>query len=383
MTLKSLAKLAVASTWVAALACSAGGNEADPRRPSNGATGGSASSNGGNTGQNPPGSGGGISVTPPAVVDPNDKRDVPVREKTCDATGKCTCLRLAMLGTLETAAEAKDTQPFINWLNSSSNDTATVKMIAQKPTMNADFLKDYDILLLANVNTWTFDASEKAAVQKWSRELGGGIIALTGFVSTNAEVTASNQLIEFSGVSYNTTVTAQGGEPMPVYYKGGNVNLKRCLAWGADEAFITAPIKFTPQTGTLEKLTLGLDYIGAFIGWGVTAPAGATVVAKDPVSGANMVVAHEVDAKGRVLALGDEWAVFSNQWVPQGTAHNATMDPTNICWQPAVGTTPGFLHSVQTLYQTKQFWYDAINWVAPPNQCNFIIDDPDVVTVVR
>jgi hypothetical protein len=34
---------------------------------------------------------------------------------------------------------------------------------------------------------------------------------------------------------------------------------------------------------------------------------------------------------------------------------------------------------VQTLYQTKQFWYDAINWVAPPNECGFQVEDPDVV----
>jgi hypothetical protein len=55
------------------------------------------------------------------------------------------------------------------------------------------------------------------------------------------------------------------------------------------------------------------------------------------------------------------------------------MDPYNICWQPPTASAPGFFQSVQTLYQTRQFWYDAINWVAPPNECNFTVSDPDVV----
>ena len=45
----------------------------------------------------------------------------------------------------------------------------------------------------------------------------------------------------------------------------------------------------------------------------------------------------------------------------------------------ASGTAAGFFQSVETLYQTKQFWYNVINWVAPPNACNFTITDPDVV----
>jgi hypothetical protein len=135
--------------------------------------------------------------------------------------------------------------------------------------------------------------------------------------------------------------------------------------------------------GSMAKLTHELTYVGAFIGWGVTAPAAATIVAKDPVSGANMAVAYERDGKGRIFAFGDEWVIFANQWVPKGNPDNRQMDQSNICWHPAAGTAAGFFHSAQTLYQVKQFWYDAINWVAPPNECNFIVDDPDVIIVPR
>lgn len=383
MKLRLFASLVTLSTTLSVIACSAGGNDRGSTNDDNGSGGTS------NVGSQPnllPTSGSGgllvnVGGTGSGVKDPNDPRDVPVRQKTCDANGaNCTCLRLALLGTLDSAAANKDTQPFIDWLNGKSDGTATVSMVATKPTLDAMFLSNYDILLIANVNGWAFSAAEKAAVETWVKESGGGIISLTGFVSTASEPADTSQLISFAGLGYTSVHSAENGQPLPVYYKDGTVDLKECLAWtGGSDAIITTPIKFTPQTGSMEKLTKSLSYVGAFIGFGVTAPAAATVVATDPASGQNMAVAYEVDGKGRILAFGDEWVIFKNQWEPTGNPNNMTMDQNNKCWQPAVGADAGFFQSVKTLYQTKQFWYDAINWVAPPNECNFTVSDPDVV----
>jgi hypothetical protein len=308
-------------------------------------------------------------------------RDLPVRKKVCDANNKCTCLRLALLGTLQSAAVESDTQPFVDWLNANSDGTATVTMVSSKPTLNAAFLAQYDILVVANVNGWTFSGDEKAAVETWVRDTGGGIINITGFVSTSAEPAASSQLIEFAGFEYQPPPTAPAsGESVPVYYKGGSVDLKKCLHWsGTTMSHITSPIHFKPQMGSLAKLTLNLDYVGAFIGWSVAAPAAATVVATDPVTGSDIAVAHEVDGKGRIFAFGDEWVIFANQWLPKGNPDNQQMDQYNPCWHAADANGPAFFQSVQTLYQTKQFWFNAINWAAPPNECNFTVKDPDVV----
>lgn len=375
MTQRLFSILTVASSLLSVLACSA---EADPTRDRNASGAGN-----GTPGSGGSGAGGSTGINVP-THDPSDTREVPIRKKVCDAAGKCTCLRLALLGTLDSAAFNKDTQPFIDWLNANSGGTATVTMVSAKPNLDATFLGQYDVLLVANVNAWSFSAGEKAAVETWVRETGGGIITLTGFQSVEAEIAATSQLIEFSGIRYQAPKAAENGQPKPVYYKGGSVDLKNCLAWSQSiEAIITTPIKFVPQTGSLSKLTYGLDYVGAFIGWGVSAPPGSTVVATDPVSGANIAVAYEVDAKGRIFAFGDEWVVFANQWLPQGNPPSQQMDQYNPCWQPGDGTTAGFFQSVQTLYQTKQFWYDAINWVAPPNECNFVVDDPDVIIIPR
>jgi hypothetical protein len=394
MKLRFAATLALLSTFTLGLGCSAGGDDDSKVRGGSSSTGGSGSTGGGS----PPGLGGGPSIIVgggTGVVDPNDPRMVPVRQKFCDASGKCTCLRLALLGTLESAAIAKDTKPFIDWLNGNSDGTATVTLISAKPTLDEAFFANYDIIVVANVNGWAFSDAEKASTEKWVREMGGGIVTLTGFSSEVAEVAATSQLVAFAGMGYegavqgeaaiggDWTATQDKGVSTPIHYKGGTVDLRNCLyRWSSPidtEAGNTTAIQFTPQTGTLEKLTASLTYVGAYIGWGAKAPAGSTVIAKDPVSGKNMAVAYEVDGTGRIFTFGDEWIVFTNQWQPTGTFTNGTMTAGEMCWQPADGTTPGFYHSVRSLYQTKQFWYNIINWVAPPSECNFTITDSDVV----
>lgn len=343
-----------------------------------------------------PGTGGAPGVTPtgttpPVIVtpeptgtaDPNDNRDIPIREEIC-VDGVCVCLRVALLGTLDSAANNANTQPFIDWLNGNSGGSAFVTMVSTKPTIDATWLGDYDVLIVANVNGWTFSEAEKAAVQEWVLTRGGGIISTTGYVSTATEPAVSSQLIEFSGVKYNSTTTASdsGAQNTPVYFGDGTTDLKNCLAWtGSSDAIITAAVPFVPQTGSLEKLTFSVRYVGAFFGFGIDAPPDATVVATDPVSGANIAVAKEVEGKGRVFAWGDEWVSLASLWAPVGSAPNQQKDQYNICYVPASGEEPEYFHSVATLYQAKQFWYNAINWVAPPNMCNFVIEDPEVVII--
>lgn len=392
MNLRFVANLALFSAVASGLACSAGGDASSKTNPSN------TTNSSGGSGLNLGTGGSGINLntggSAPLPMDPNDPRNVPVRPKLCDANGaNCTCLRMGLVGSLDSSANAKDTKPFIDWLNNNSDGSATVSMIPTKPpAIDAAFLANYDILVIANVNGWAFTADEKAAVATWVKEQGGGLVTLTGFVSTAAEPPATSQLVEFAGMGYTgssmTEWTAPaGGATTPIYYKGGTADLRNCLnLWSVatdKEASQTTAIKFTPQTGPLEKLTASLDYVGAYIGWPVNAPAGSTVIATDPMTGKNMAVALEVQVegqgRGRIVSFGDEWIVFTNQWQPTGTFTDMRMDPSNPCWQAPVGTTPSFFQSVKSLYQTKQFWYNIINWVAPPSECNFTIMDPDVV----
>lgn len=386
MKLRFAAHLTLLSALASGLACSAGGGGGSKASQGSGSTSTTGDQPNLGTGGSLMLSTGGNGTTLP--MDPNDPRDVPVRPKLCDANGNCTCLRLALVGTLDSSANAKDTKPFIDWLNGNSDGTATVTMVSAKPTIDATFLAQYDILVIANVNGWAFSADEKAAVADWVKVQGGGIVTLTGFTSTATEAADTSQLVDFAGMGYTGTSMTQWTAPptgatTPITYKGGSADLRNCLnLWSQatdKEASQTTAVKFTPQTAPLDKLTASLDYVGAYIGWPVKAPAGATVIAKDPMSMQNMAVALEVEGKGRIFSFGDEWIVFTNQWQPTGSFIDMRMDASNPCWVPPAGTTPSFYHSVKSLYQTKQFWYNIINWVAPPSECNFTIMDPDVV----
>ncbi|HEY4103891.1 MAG TPA: hypothetical protein VGM44_08370 [Polyangiaceae bacterium] len=384
--------LAIIASSLLGMACSAGASDTGSTASHGNATGSAGTtgivSNGGSTGIiTGPGTG-------DSTTDPNDKRDLPVRKQTCDANNQnCTCLRLGMLGTLASAADDPDSQAFQSWLNTNAMGTATLTTVPTKPaTIDATFLANYDILLIANVLTWSLSDAEKAAIQSWVTTTGGGIITITGFVSTPPERDASSQFTSFAGINYGAAsqgtadeTAPASGQSVPVFYKGGSTDLKNCLFWNGGSSThtqpgVTTPVQFTPQTDAeLSKLTLNLNYVGAFIGWPVTAPAGATVLARDPVTSGNMAVALEYMGKGRILSFGDEWVIYTNQWTPTGTPSNMQMDQGNPCWEPAMGTAAGFFQSVETLYQTKQFWFNVINWVAPPNECAFMITDPDVV----
>src|SRR5687767_1093618 len=153
MKLRPFAGFALVSSLSWMVACSAAGTDDGSKTKDVEGTG-STSNLGGSPNLQPGGNAGTLNVNvsgASGVKDPNDPRDVPVRQKTCDTTGTvCTCLRLGLLGTLDSAAVNKDTQPFIDWLNGSSDGTATVTMVATKPAIDEAFLAKYDILLVAN-----------------------------------------------------------------------------------------------------------------------------------------------------------------------------------------------------------------------------------------
>src|SRR5688572_10898721 len=110
MTVRTFASGVLASlSTLAALGCSAAGDPTNPVAGEGGSGGTGAGSGSGTGGIIPQGGGGGVGTR-----DPNDTRDLPTRKKTCDASGQnCTCLRLALLGTLDSAADETDTTPFV------------------------------------------------------------------------------------------------------------------------------------------------------------------------------------------------------------------------------------------------------------------------------
>ena len=281
----------------------------------------------------------------------------------CDTAENCTCINIASIG--QTAhygvagLNSDSTVAFTDWLNSHSS--ASVNLHTSRPTLTADFLAKYDILIvqwLTDSNTgpyWTFDPAEIAALKTWVNA-GGGLITLSGYDTSAEEVRPLNQLLSFTDISYNMDDTLPGC----VAAATGSAQANLCYCWGNSE-----PLGGWGPTPIGQHLT----QIGAFHGRSIN-PGSATVDDSDPAAG-KVYAAHELVGKGHVFAYTDEWVTYSSQWLGTSAINTTAMytDPNNPCYKK----------SAADVFQVPQFWYNVISWEASGTQCIFKLRDPAVV----
>jgi hypothetical protein len=269
----------------------------------------------------------------------------------CDDAGQCSCVRIASIGLPgHYGIAGDDTTAFTDWLTTKS--TASVAMYTSQPTLTADFLSQYDVLIiqwLTDSNTgpyWTFSTDEISALETWV-QAGGGLITLSGYDSNSQEVTPLNQLLSFTDISYNPD-TVLGTCP-------GSL----CYCWGNS----------IPLGGWAPSpLGAHVQQIGAFDGRSIQ-PGSATVDCSDPSSGLTYAV-HETVGQGRIVAYTDEWITYSSQWLGTAPANNGSMytDPNNPCYD----------QSAAEVFQVPQFWFNVLSWASGGKSC-FTISDPGVV----
>ncbi|MBN2716947.1 MAG: hypothetical protein JXX14_13930 [Deltaproteobacteria bacterium] len=279
----------------------------------------------------------------------------------------CFCLRIGVVGIFDSTAndDDKDVSQFVDWLNNDSS--AIVRMVNAssnaKPTIDADFLDDYDMLLFLyqasglHSDWWTYSASEAAALKKWI-EAGGGIVTVTGFNGqrTGDEVAAINSILKpATGISYNNDqILSQCAS-------------NKCYCWGN----VPELDGFDPDHPISHKVSS----VGALIGSSISAPANAEIVAKS--SEGNLVVAVEI-GEGRAVAIADEWPLFSQLWEDQtdpSTMPGYNPDETTWQYQDCYDSENEYWLSVDRKFQVPQFWYNVIDWASPENEC-FHIDHP-------
>jgi hypothetical protein len=341
----------VVSGFTLLLACSAG----DPAPGgNNGGSGNTSSGTGGSGGGDPNPAGGNGGSGPTFIVDSGIQSDAGLRPKVCDETGRCTCVNLAALGLDKGEANENDTTAFQTWLNTKS--TANVTMIPQRSTLTEEFLSNYDVIILqvqapsTSGPFWQFSPGEVAAVQKWVEEDGGGLITLTGYGANPAEVDPVNQLLAFSGMSYNKDDIL------------GQCQDNLCYCWRDS----------VPLTGwnSSHPVAADITQVGAFHGRSINA-GDADVVA----GGGNLVYAAAKQiGKGKVFVFADEWVIYSNQWLA-GEDHSNRQPEYDPCYD----TQAGHWRDAANVFQVPQFWYNVITWASPPSECTFTIEDPRIV----
>jgi hypothetical protein len=242
------------------------------------------------------------------------------------------------------------------WLNSSSAGTAKVDNYTNRPTLTPDLLAPYNVIILASLsddsNTgpfWTFDSSEVAAFQDWVENKGGGVITLIGYSGDGREVNPTNQLIAFSGISYNMD---------GIYATCADWRVCGC----AHSNTLSDWIKTDP---VIANLSNNLTWVGLDNGRSINAPADAHVAAT--VAGPKNALVGKLVGKGHVLVYGDEWITYTTQWNGQGNP--SENDPNCV----------GFLP--EDVYQTAQFWFNMIKWSQPSATCFKIVDGQQPVII--
>jgi hypothetical protein len=272
---------------------------------------------------------------------------------------KCPALSVAVIGKPGRwgANPAGDSDTALQeWLNSSSAGTAKADNYTTRHTLTPDFLAPYSVIILASLsedsNTgpfWTFDSSEAAALADWVQNKGGGLITLTGYSGDGREVDPLNQLIGFSGITYNSD---------GIY--------ATCVDWrvcGCAHSNTLADWNRTDPV--IANLSNNVTWVGLDNGRSINAPADAHVAAT--VAGPKNALVGKLVGKGHVLVYADEWITYTSQWNGQG--NSSANDPNCV----------GFLP--QNDYQTAQFWYNMIKWSQPSATCFKIVDGQQPVTI--
>ncbi len=356
----------ISTVLLIAVACSAAGAS------SNGATSSSSSSSsGGSSTSNSTGSQPGFVITDASTQGGAANSSDSGQAVPCTDGGDCVCptLSVAVIGTpgiWDFNSGANSNTAFQDWLNSSSAGTAKVDNFTTKPTLTADFLAGYNVIILTGLGDdsnkgpwWTFDSNEVAAFQDWITNDGGGVITLSGFSSDSGEITAKNALLAFSGISYK-----DDGPTPPCALVDANNN-EMCYCTVGSLGTISEWNRTDP---VIENLALGVTLIGMSGGRSIVAPPDAHVAATGTYnSTSSNDLVGKIAGKGRVLVYSDEWTTYTTLWSGAGIP----------------GTTIAACQDYlpQNRFQTAQLWYNMIRWTQPNATCFKIVNRQQPVTV--
>jgi hypothetical protein len=301
---------------------------------------------------------GGIATTSTGTGESTgDASGVDGRPYRCDDAGNCSCLAILSLGqpgqTGSATGNNGDTNAFQTYMNTNTNATMTI-LKAFTPLTDS-LLSQYDVVILQALQdqtgtsqTWTYAASDVAALEKWVRG-GGAVIAMSGYGLNAAEVNPANQLLSFSGISFGTANTFARCPNTLCSCTDNSIPFNNWLTNYADNPAITHDLK----------------EIGIYYGRPVNCSgSNCEIFATDPSAGGSSVGVAQVIDKGRILAWGDEWVTYTSQW---------GLTPTQ--WDDATANPQCVGKTAQSSYSVPQFWNNVFKWVAPAVTC-FTITQP-------
>lgn len=331
---------------MAAVGCSAG--EDDPNGGNNNGAGASKGPGGPGIPGNPnvplPGTGGTGA----------GERDVDCKIDPVTGEEICVCIKIVTWGKAGKygCSDGQDgacrgVDALSDWLNKNSTGEATY--FSDKPVITEESLKDIDVIILQDLNGWSFTADEKLTFQNWV-EAGGGVISLAGYSGEGSEVLPTNDLLRFSGLYYVGTAGA-----------GDTASNAQVESWTCNQCLGTT----YPQKGwTSHPIGKDVSAVGSF--WGRSVGGTGEVVAQE---GSTVYGMTNVVGEGRVFLFHDEWVTYNSQWSGAGVSRDCRIiDQNDQCYDVHPTTT----------YQIPQFWYNSLMWSSGNPAC-FDIQDNTIV----
>lgn len=304
------------------------------------------------------------------------------RPPICDTASppNCKCTNFASFGdTAKYGSGTDSTTDFELWLKEKSN-LAAVDFYKTDTALTAEFLRQYDVILLQDLRAWQLDAAEVQAFQTWINE-GGGVIALSGYYSEgSAEIVPTNQLLAATGVQLLPDEVpgeaCVAAESFAVCNNPNSNNGNKCYCWG-----VSLPLT---EFNTAHPISANMRAVGSFRGRAVSPGDGEVVVSYQ----AKPVGVTKVVGIGKVFVFGDEWITYTSQWGDYTTqtaalAARFVTDPNSMQYESCWDAASSLPCTAKNVFQTMQFWYNSILNVAPPApQCVFKIDEPVIVVPI-
>jgi hypothetical protein len=282
-----------------------------------------------------------------------------------DDAGNDICLSILSYGQVGTCGgqncPSDAFQNFMNTYSKNANNgtTSFMTMVKTRTTLTDDFLSHYNVIVLQALEDneytglWSFTPAEVDSLSRWVTDKGGALITMTGYGSQSTEVTPLNQLLAFSGISYNTD---------DIY---GNCLDNLCYCRSNSVPFSEWQTG-CPDCGDLTRGLVGAPnkQVGVFHGRSISCTgADCEIFAKDS-AGVVLGVAKVV-GNGHVVAWADEWVTYTSQWgLVDSQYDNATT------YAQCVPVSP------KKAYGVPQFWYNIFSWSSPTMQWCFTITVP-------
>jgi hypothetical protein len=280
-----------------------------------------------------------------------------------DDAGNALCISILSLGqpahygSQGGSGDSTDAfQQFMNTYtqNANTGTTSTMTMLKKYTPLTDALLGQYNVVVLQALEDseynglWTYTQSDVDALKRWVNDKGGAVIAMTGYGGNTSEVTPLNQLISFTGITYNTD---------DIF---ANCLDNMCYCAYSSLGFSGWQTNYTDW----DQITHNLKKVGVFHGRSINCSGSdCQIFAKD--SSGKTIGAAKVVGKGRILAWADEWVTYTSQWgLTDSQYDNATT------YAQCVGYTP------KTAYNVPQFWYNVFYWSVPAMQWCFTITVP-------